>query len=129
MEAKQRRLWLVVSAVLSIIILVLVIALRNNRPSTEYQEYRAWATTFGVHDWDLSEDTVSVFAESNCGFIAKGAQPGWIIQSADHLKATSAVFEVYCPKALDKYLDYVDHDERYAEYAATTANIRKQAGR
>jgi hypothetical protein len=129
MEMKKRRLWLIVSAVLSVVILLLTIVLRNNRPSHEYQEYEAWAATFQTQDWTLTEDTVKDFGESNCPWMLKGYPPGWIIQNADHLKATSAVFEVYCPKALDKYLDFVDHDDRYNNLASTTALIRKETSR
>jgi hypothetical protein len=124
MESKRRRLWLIVSAALSVAILVLVIALRENRPSTEYQEYRAWAATFQTHDWTLSEDTTLDFADSNCHFIINGADPGWKIQNADHLKATAAVFMAYCPLAIESYLKYVDGDDRYNEYATTTDLIR-----
>ncbi|QBZ72482.1 hypothetical protein SEA_CIRCINUS_229 [Streptomyces phage Circinus] len=128
-EAKRRRLWLIISAGLSVVILVLVIALRENRPSTQYQDYQSWASTFGVGDWTLTEDTTKDFAESNCQHIINGGDPGWLIRSADHLKATSAVFMAYCPTAIESYLKYVDNDDRYNEYASTTARIRRDLAR
>ncbi len=129
MESRKRRLWLIISAVLSVVILVLVVAIRENRPSTQYQEYRAWATTFETHDWELGEDSAKEFADSNCHFIINGATPGWIIRSSDQLKGTSAVFMAYCPLAIESYLKFVDNDDRYNEYAKTTELIRDEIAR
>lgn len=121
MNMRKRRLWLVVAAVLSVIILGLVLVLTNNS-SPEDRRYHAWAETLKVHDWEVAAP--SVFAEANCESLTLGHPLSFRIQSEDHLKATTAVLYAYCPDAVSPYLKSVD--KQYGdEYSDTTEFIRK----
>lgn len=100
METKKRRIWLIVSAVLSVVILGLVILLQNEKPSPQYQEYLDQAKIAGVPPIFTEEDA-NARATDVCAWFDKDDVTEFPMNYTVSFRLTDEVIPLvrgYCPR-------------------------------